>query len=879
MSPLNERPRALKPLERLVAAIITRCRRWRWAVTAGAAIVAVFCAYYVIGHFQINTRTRNFISSSLPWRQDMIRMDKAFPQNANQILVVIDGKTMELAESAARNLAMRLRLQPSLFRSVERQNGGPFFNRNALLFMPADAARQAAEELARARPLFAILAYDPSLRGIANAFSSLSQALAKKSRSLGEFARPISALAAAFEDVLSGRPVFFSWETMFSDQAQSSRGLRQIISVKPILNYTQLQPGQTPIAFIRDTAAELGLVPQNGVTVRLTGAVPIADEEYSALTEGLGINNAIAAVIVIFLLWLAVKSPRIVLAAALCVCAGLIITAAAGLELVGAFNLISLAFGVLFVGIGTDFAIQFCVRYRNERQQEPDFDKALSRTAHRIGRPLALAALATAAGFYSFLPTDYLGLKDLGLIAGTGMFIAFFATIALLPALLSIFGTPPERNPIGFGFLAPLDRFMARHRIAIVVITLAAAAAASPLLLKLQFDFNPLDLSPRNAEAVVTLRDLANDPQTDPNTIEILAPSLAGANDLAERLRQLPQVARVTTLQNFIPSDQDQKLIVVQRTAKQLHSALNPTERAAAPDDAADIEALKRAAQGLNKAAAVATAEGSDAARRLAELMAELAAAPPEDREAARSALLPSLATMLRLVRASLGARIVTLSTLPRSLVRDWVDPEGQARIEVAPSGNPESNADLVRFSDAVRKIAPHATGQPVIIEESGKTVLKAFGEASGWAVLSIAVLLYLALRRVGDVLLTLVPLGLAALVTLELAAVIPLPLNFANIIAFPLLLGIGVAFKIYYIVAWRAGTTNLLETSLTRAVVLSALTTATAFGSLLFSRYPGLSSMGQMLVLALLCTMAAAVLFQPALMGPPRQTSGAETA
>jgi hypothetical protein len=110
----------------------------------------------------------------------------------------------------------------------------------------------------------------------------------------------------------------------------------------------------------------------------------------------------------------------------------------------------------------------------------------------------------------------------------------------------------------------------------------------------------------------------------------------------------------------------------------------------------------------------------------------------------------------------------------------------------------------------------------------------------------------------------------LAGAVTLEITVLIGLPLNFANIIALPLLLGLGVAFKIYFVMAWRAGTTNLLQSSLTRAVFFSAMTTATAFGSLWLSKHPGTSSMGKLLALSLVCTLAAAILFQPALMGPP---------
>jgi len=131
--------------------------------------------------------------------------------------------------------------------------------------------------------------------------------------------------------------------------------------------------------------------------------------------------------------------------------------------------------------------------------------------------------------------------------------------------------------------------------------------------------------------------------------------------------------------------------------------------------------------------------------------------------------------------------------------------------------------------------------------------------------------LLWLTLRRIADVLLTLVPLLVAGAVTLEICVLIGLKLNFANIVALPLLLGVGVAFKIYYVTAWRAGRTNLLQSSLTRAIFFSAMTTATAFGSLWLSSHPGTASMGKLLALSLVTTLAAVLLFQPALMGKPR--------
>ena len=231
------------------------------------------------------------------------------------------------------------------------------------------------------------------------------------------------------------------------------------------------------------------------------------------------------------------------------------------------------------------------------------------------------------------------------------------------------------------------------------------------------------------------------------------------------------------------------------------------------------------------------------------------------------------LETALAQLRGFLGAEPVTKENLPQAIKNQWVAADGRARVEVAPKGNTNDTEVLRSFARTILAVYPNATGGPVSILELSHTVVTAFLEAGFYALVVIAILLWIVLGRIGDVLLTLVPLLLAGVVTLEICVLIGMPLNFANIIALPLLLGVGVAFKIYYIMAWRSGRTNLLQSSLTRAVIWSALTTATAFGSLWLSRHPGTSSMGKLLALSLVCTLAAAVLFQPALMGKPRRS------
>jgi uncharacterized protein len=273
----------------------------------------------------------------------------------------------------------------------------------------------------------------------------------------------------------------------------------------------------------------------------------------------------------------------------------------------------------------------------------------------------------------------------------------------------------------------------------------------------------------------------------------------------------------------------------------------------------------------LNRLAGNGTGPGAEAAKRLATQMTALAKADPAVRARAEAVFVQPLKIALDDLRHLLSAQQVTLGNLPAYLKRGWVTPEGQARIDVAPSGDPSNNANLQAFARAVQAVAPEATEGPISILEARRAIVSAFIEAGVCALLSIGIILWITLRRFSDVMLTLVPLLLAGVVTLEICVLVGLPLNFANIIALPLLLGVGVAFKIYYIMAWREGQTNLLQSVLTRAVTFSACTTATAFGSLWFSSHPGTSSMGKLLAISLLTTMAAAALFQPVLMGKPR--------
>ncbi|WP_298252404.1 MMPL family transporter [Bradyrhizobium sp.] len=857
-------------LTKIVVSIVTTCTRFAATTVLIAVALAVGAGLYAAKHFEINTDINTLISSNLDWRKRDIQFDNAFDRD-RMILAVVEAPTPEATTAATVTLFHKLSGDKQHFESVESLGTGEFFEKNAFLFLPKEQVAQLTGQFEQAAPLIEIMAGDPSLRGLTGALETVLAGVRRGQIKLDSTERPLNQISGTIEDVLKNGNATFSWRRLVSDKPLTDADRRAFIEFKPILDFNALEPGKAATDAIRQAASDLNLESQFGARVRLTGPVPIANEEFGTVADGAVVNGIGTVVVVLFILWLALHSAKIISAVFANLAIGLAITTAIGLAMIGSLNLLSIAFAVLFIGLGVDFGIQFSVRYRSERFKSNDLKTALAKAAEYSAIPLSLAAMATAAGFMSFLPTDYKGVSELGEIAGAGMLVAFLTSITVLPALLSLLNPPGEDDPVGYGFLAPLDRFLEDHRVIIVVGTLVVAAAGLPLLYFLHFDFNPMHLRNPKAESIATFLDLRKDPNTGANAINVMTNSEADAKKIEQKLSKLPEVLRVMSLDSFVPEDQPEKLKLIAQGAKVLNPALNPDSVDQAPSDAENVDALKGSAESLRKTAGEAKGPGAVASRRLADDLAKLADSNEATREKTQTIFVTPLKVVLDQLKNALQARPVSLNTLPADLVSSWKTKDGLMRVEAEPRGDPNDNDTLRKFAAAVLSAEPTAIGGPVSILKSGDTIVKAFIHAGFWALLVISLLLWITLRRITDVLLTLVPLLVAGAVTLEICVLIDLPLNFANIVALPLLLGVGVAFKIYYVTAWRAGRTNLLQSSLTRAIFFSALTTATAFGSLWLSSHPGTASMGKLLALSLVTTLAAVLLFQPALMGKPR--------
>ncbi|HZR88755.1 MAG TPA: MMPL family transporter, partial [Bradyrhizobium sp.] len=695
-------------LTRIVVSIVRACTRFSVLTLLVGLILAVVAGFYTARHFSINTDINTLISEKLDWRQRDQEFDRAFDRDST-ILAVVEAPTPELTSAAAAALFQKLKGDTTHFQSMQPLGWGEFFDKNGLLFLSTEEVGKATSQFEAAAPLVEIMAGDPSIRGLTGALETGLAGVKRGEVKLDNTARPFNMIAQTVEDVLNKGNANFSWRELTSDQPLTDSDKRAFIEFKPVLDYKALEPGKAATDAIRNAAAALDFPSKYQARVRLTGPVPIANEEYSTVQEGAIINGIGTVIVVLFILWLALHSAKIIFAVFVNLFVGLSITTAAGLAMVGSLNLLSIAFAVLFVGLGVDFGIQYSVRYRSERYKNDNLQEALEEGARRAAVPLSLAAMATAAGFLCFLPTDYKGISELGEIAGIGMLIAFFSSITVLPALLKLLNPPGEKEPVGYAFLAPLDRFLEDHRVLIVGGTLAVALAGLPLLYFMRFDFNPMHLRNPQAESIATYLDLRKDPNTGASAVDVLTRSDADAKKIAAQLEKLPEVLRVMSLDSFVPEDQGPKLKLIGQAAKALGPALNPDSIDPAPSDQENIDSLKSSVDALRRTAGDATGPGAIASRRLADALEKLASSDEATRNKAQAVFVTPMNIVFEQLKNVLQAQPVSLNTLPPELVSAWKSKDGLMRIEALPKGDPNDNDNLRRFASAVLASEPTA--------------------------------------------------------------------------------------------------------------------------------------------------------------------------
>jgi len=840
-----------------------------WWLLALSLIATGFIGKYVYDNLTVNTNTADMISIDLPFQQNRIKLETAFPQDVSTVLLLVEGKTPEQTSEAVKRLGQGLRQQKDYIKSVYIPDEGDFFAKNGMLYLSLPELQDLSKQLANAQPFIGRLSQDNSLAGL---FGILGQALKATDEDIAIELDPVlMRIREAIQADQAGKPYQLSWQQLMLDQKAGLGITKRFIVITPILNFQALLPAEKSVAAINAVIARALQEDLAETRVRMTGEVVLEHEEMQTVGQGTAVAGIASMILVCVTLWIAYRSFKLMFATFFTLTMGLVLSLGFATVSIGHLNLISIAFAVLFIGMGDAFSSHFCLRYRELVLRGESQREALRDTLTSTGSALILCALTAAIGLYVFVFTNYVGVSELGIIAGTSMFIALLTTFTVLPALMKIMPLRPRKK---FRLTKPsllLSNWPLRYARPIRWITVVLGVAAAVLLTQVTVDFNPLNLRDPNTESVKTFKYLLQSQDTSPMTLTSLATSEAQARELKARFEHLPTVDKVVTLFDFIPEEQPEKLAIIE----DLGLVLGPQLQSFPPpaQGGAKLDALEKFHAILEER----IAKGKDGVLQelddtLTQFDAQLDATSPEARQAIldrlQDSLLSALPTTIHNLQYGLQASEITLDSLPADLIERWHSKDGLYRVQIFPKKDLNDLEDLREFITEAQKVDPNVTDLPVTYLESMNEVIKAFVEAFSIAMGAITLLLLIILRSIKDTLLVLLPLLLASLFTAAATVIFDVPFNFANIIALPLLFGLGVdsgihmAHRLHYL---HSTDENLFRTSEAQGVFYGSLTTVWSFSSLAFTSHRGTASMGILLAVGLMMTLICALVVLPA--------------
>ena len=869
---MNENRSIISKIYQLWANLVAR---GAWAIVVIALVSAWFAFTYARNNLGINTDTAEMISPELPFRKTFADYEQAFPNHTGNVVIVVEADTPEFADQAARDLVKLLKGEHDIFEDAYLPAGGPFIELNGLLFLDYEKLQDLADNLAKAQYFLTALFQDQSLRGLFELLDIAVRVLEDdEKQNLDSFFLRID---KAFRKTLDGEPYYLSWQDILSDKDSEIKDRRRFIMAKLRFDYNKLLPAERALDAIHTWGSALAGDGTRGIRIRVTGAPALGHEEILSLMKGSTIAGIVSLILVFLTLLVGFRSLPMVFATIVSLVVGILYTAAFATWAIGHLNLISIAFAVLYIGLGIDYGIHFCLRYHVFSTYCENRLDALHNTIRCMAPALGICTLSTAIGFYAFVPTAYLGVSELGLISGTGMFISFIISMTLLPAMLHLLPKSQKMiNTVDSEMADPnfLQRLPIRYSRPVSIVSGLIIAGTLFLLPKAHFDYDPIKLRDPHTESVQTLMDMIADTGKHPSTIIALASSAEETKALSEQLEALPEVDRVVSIHTYLPEDQMAKLILIEEIDLILGLQILDSSLVTAPTT---IEQRKKLNDFLITVVNSSMKERSEPLRKLEATLIEfnqrLDSSLPETVQSimidTESSLLATLPFAFQQLRTALSTtESFSLNAIPASIKDLWVSRDERYRMQIFSSTDISDNIELERFVTAVQSVIPNATAGPVFIYESGRAIVASFEQAFASAFVLVLILLFLIFRNAIDPFLVLVPLIVAGIITGAATVAFNIPFNFANIIAIPLLLGLGVDNGVHLVHRLhdpQLDKSRLLATSTARGIFFSALTTIFSFGTLAFFSHRGTSSMGQLLAIGVFLTMAVTLIVLPA--------------
>lgn len=650
------------------------------------------------------------------------------------------------------------------------------------------------------------------------------------------------------------------------------------------IHYTWLTPDKTAVMmvkmieeknadFARGTAgietlrSILASVQENhpGVTLQLTGLPVMENDEMRSSQNAMNWATWLSVLGVALLYIYFFRELRHPILAIIALFVGIGWSMAYITFFVGHLNILSMAFAVILIGLGIDFGIHFTSRYLTCRAEGNDTKTALVLTGKEIGPGILTGAFTTAAAFFMAGMTEFTGIAELGIIAGGGVLCCCLAALTVLPILIYMVdkNRPQEkfkspRNPVFFQGNPKVVFFLS-------ILVIGAAACGLP---KLYYDYNLLNLQPKGLESVALEMRLIEESKQSCWFAISMSDNEEILRDRIEKFSALPSVDHVEQLVTLIsdenplvrqihevltktPSDVHQQPVLTKEDARKLYQCLEMarlclTGKAEFLSYYERIEALQKQLLGM----------------RLTEYFARMTQY--------QESLARDLLTKLNKLEKMSSPEPPTLSDLPKAYVDRMRAEDGTFLLKIYAKGDLWDMENLETFVQEVRSVDPKVTGNPLQTYECSLQMKKGYQDAACYALGIVFILLMLDLRSFADTLFAMFPVVLGIVCTFGIMGYFNIPLNAANLIVLPLILGIGIDDGVHIMHdfhnSYRGGTYRI-SSSTSMSVILTSLTTILSFGTLMLAEHRGLQSLGMVLAIGTTCCWLTSLLVLPAML------------
>jgi uncharacterized protein len=878
-------------LGKLAAAVIRHPRWFFWPQ------VALFFASILVtvAFLQFDTNQDDLVGPNLKHHRDFLALQKEFPQQGNDLVVVVESGDTERNRQFIERLAAKMAPETNLFRDVFYQHDLAMMGTKALFFVPETNLTEIQMKIHDDLPFIQQFTQTTNLSSffeqVNTAFRTAPRETNAQTDSLVQSLPVLTHILAQATASLQmpGKPPSPGVAALFgADDASDiyvtlNHGQMFLLTTHPPTDAFNGEAIDKLRQLIQQTKNE---VP--GVNVGLTGE-PVLD--YDQMTQSQK-DVTLASIVSLFLCALIFiygynETGRPV-KATVCLVLGLAYTLAFATLTIGHLNVLTIFFVPMLIGLAIDFGVHLITRYEEELRHGKTNEVALTKAMVFTGQGIFTGALTTAGAFLAMSFTNFKGIREMGIICGGGLLLCLVPMMTLLPVLLlrgrqNVIDRQTTENETR----ARIENIWLQRPVTVIFITVVLGALALTQICKgrVKFDYNLLKMQSSNLSSVVFTEKLTH---ADKSVLfgAIVATNLDQAISLEEKIKKLPTVADVELpadiLDDFIESNQIKKLPLI-RGIKQEIAPLKFRAPDPKPVNINDLSATLYSLYGYCGMASDAVGDSDPALvaqfvflRKAIEnlrktmLAGDNAALAQHAKKLAefQQALFNDVRETFKSLQNQNVSAPLRVGDLPAALGDQFVGVTGKFLLQVYPKDDVWQRTNQEKFVADLRTVDENATGTPVQLYEYETLLLNSYIQAAWYSLIAISFMVLIHFRSLAAVILSLLPVGIGTLWLAGLMGWFDIPINLANIMTLPLVIGIGVTNGIQILNRFaEERTPGILSRSTGKAVLVSGLTAIAGFGSLILAKHRGVHSLGLLMSIGIAMCMIAGLTFLPALL------------